>query len=69
MHTIYSIDMSRSLIMLLIHNRPKILKCCVSIAIKYSKIVPNAYWAAMDNSSTEHTQKNSDVLKEITIID
>jgi len=55
--------------MLLIHNRPKILKCCVSIAIKYSKIVPNAYWAAMDNSSTEHTQKNSDVLKEITIID
>ena len=44
--------------MLLIHNRPKIFKCCMSIAIKYSKIVPNAYWVVMDNSSTEHIQKN-----------
>ncbi len=50
--------MSRSFIMLLIHNRPKIFKCCMSIAIKYSKIVPNAYWVVMDNSSTEHIQKN-----------
>gem|GEM_PF-4091472 len=30
----------------------------MSIAIKYSKIVPNAYWVVMDNSSTEHIQKN-----------
>ena len=35
---------SRSLIILLTHNRPKILKRCISSAIKHSKIASDVYW-------------------------
>ncbi len=55
---------SRTLIVLLTHNRPKILKRCISTAIKHSKIASNVCWIVIDDSSTEHSLKNLDVLKE-----
>ena len=54
----------RSLIILLTHNRPKILKRCIYTAIKHSKIASDVCWVVIDDSSTEHTLKNLDVLKE-----
>jgi len=55
---------SRTLIVLLTHNRPKILKRCISTAIKHSKTASDVCWIVIDDSSTEHTLKNLDVLKE-----
>jgi len=55
---------SRSLIILLTHNRPKILKRCISTAIKHSKIVSDVCWIVIDDSSAEQTLKNLHVLKE-----
>ncbi len=55
---------SRTLIVLLTHNRPKILKRCISTAIKNSKIASDVCWIVIDDSNTEHTLKNLDVLKE-----
>jgi len=55
---------SRTLIILLTHNRPKILKRCISTAIKHSKIASNVCWIVIDDSSTEQMLKNLDVLKE-----
>ena len=54
---------SKILIISLTHNRPKILKRCISTAIKHSKIAANACWIIIDDSDTEHIQKNLDVLK------
>ena len=54
----------KTLIILLTHNRPKILKRCISNAIKHSKTASNARWVIMDDSSIEYTQKNLDVLNE-----
>ena len=55
---------SRSLIILLTHNRPKILKRCISTAINHSKITSNAYWIVIDDSSPEYVLENLDVLNE-----
>ncbi len=55
---------SKTLIVLLTHNRPKILKRCISTAIKHSKIASNVCWIVIDDSNTEQTLQNSDVLKE-----
>ncbi len=55
---------SSSLIILLTHNRPKILKRCISTAINHSKIASNAYWIVIDDSNPEHVLENLDVLNE-----
>ena len=54
---------SKILIISLTHNRPKILKRCISTAIKHSKVAANACWIIIDDSDTEEIQKNLDVLK------
>ena len=56
---------SRTLVVLLTHNRPKILKRCISTAIKHSKTASDVCWIVIDDSSTEQTLKNLDVLKEL----
>ncbi len=55
---------SGPLIILLTHNRPKILKRCISTAINHSKIAYNAYWIVLDDSNPEHVLENLDVLNE-----
>jgi hypothetical protein len=55
---------SKTLIILLTHNRPKILKRCISSSIKHSKIASNACWIIIDDSSSEQILKNSDVLTD-----
>ncbi len=55
---------SSSLIVLLAHNRPKILKRCISTATKHSKTASNACWIVMDDSVTENALENLDILKE-----
>jgi len=55
---------SKTLIILLTHNRPKILKRCISSTIKHSKIASNACWIIIDDSSTEQILKNLDVLMD-----
>ena len=57
---------SKILIISLTHNRPKILKRCISTAIKHSKIASNACWVVIDDSRTEYTLKNLDVLRKFT---
>ncbi len=54
---------SKILIISLTHNRPKILKRCISTAIKHSKIAADACWIIIDDSDTEEIQKNLDILK------
>lgn len=55
---------SKTLIILLTHNRPKILKRCISSSIKHSKTASNACWIIIDDSRTDQILKNSDVLKD-----
>ena len=54
----------KTLIILLTHNRPKILKRCISSSINHSKIASNACWIIIDDSNSEQILKNSQVLTD-----
>jgi len=55
---------SKTLIILLTHNRPKILKRCISSSIKHSKIASNSCWIIIDDSSSDKIRQNSDILAD-----
>lgn len=54
----------KTTIIVLTHNRPKILKRCMTMAIKHSKATYDVNWIVLDDSCEQLTSENFLVLKE-----